>query len=423
MIDNLLKLGKENDINIEVFTSKTKEVAIETLNDTLMNFNIDNSVGYNIKAIYNGKSVNISCESLDNPIEIIENIKKNAVIIDNTNSNRLAENDYNQDERKVRDIDFKQIKENLLSLNNLKEKYSFLVNINSIVDYGYFEKRIDNLDHHLNDSYDFFQIMVSVSGKKDNVIKSKYVSLYVKDFDFDKVLSEVNKEIVNLEREFDAVSVKTNKYKVILTNKVVNSLLVTMQDMFDSKSIYLKLSLLSNDLGKKIFSDKISIVEEPLKESFIVNRHFDFEGTLTYNKDIVKNGVFVTALNDLEYAIKTDSKPTGNASGTYNYHLVSGDKSYNELVKLMNNGIIINNVEGLHAGINHFTGDISLQAEGLLIENGKIKKALNTIILSTNIKELLNNVIAVGNDLREFSSTSSAVSLLCDNITIAGNQE
>ena len=88
---------------------------------------------------------------------------------------------------------------------------------------------------------------------------------------------------------------------------------------------------------------------------------------------------------------------------------------------MLDNGIIINNIEGLHAGINHQTGDISLQSTGFMVENGKIVKALDMIILQTNIIELLTNVIEVGNDLYGINPNSSSVSLLLDNITISGN--
>ena len=84
-------------------------------------------------------------------------------------------------------------------------------------------------------------------------------------------------------------------------------------------------------------------------------------------------------------------------------------------------GVIINNVEGLHAGINTSTGDISLQSTGYLVKDGKVVKALDMIILQTNIFELLSNVIEVGNDFKEFSTSCAAVSLLLSDITISGN--
>ena len=183
----------------------------------------------------------------------------------------------------------------------------------------------------------------------------------------------------------------------------------------------MKLSFLTDKLNQKVFSDKISIVEEPLNAEFVSTRAFDDEGTLTYNKEYVLNGVFKKTYNSLEYALKNKEKPTGNSYGVRNFHLVAGNKSYTQLINTMENGIIINRIEGMHSGINMRSGDISLQATGLLVEQGKVTKTLNMIILQSNILEILNNVLEVGNDLEEFNSTISSPSLLLHDITICGS--
>ena len=124
---------------------------------------------------------------------------------------------------------------------------------------------------------------------------------------------------------------------------------------------------------------------------------------------------------NLYSSLKLNMSPTGNAGGTSNMYIVPGDKSYDELVKELDNGIIISECHSLHAGINYQTGDISLQSDGFLVENGKIVRALDMIILQTNFFDIFSNVIKVGNDLKEFSRAGSGVSLLLENITISGN--
>ncbi|MBR1416580.1 MAG: TldD/PmbA family protein [Bacilli bacterium] len=422
MINDLINIANKEGILLEVYNVKSKSVNIETLNDKLINYNISDDNSYKIKSIINNKTIVLNYESLENPENIIDTIKHNANVIDNDNKNSLTENDYTMENRKEKnDIDFSVVKKELLRFNDYKDKYPFLLNIDSSISYEEINVSIDNLKHHLNDSYNYIYVYISLSGKKNNIVKTKLVNEYYDNFDIDDLKNKIEKAIKELELEFSATSVFTNKYKVLLDNNVVKSILYNMSNMFDAKSMFMKLSILSDKLNQKIFSDKITILEEPLNPKFIVNRHFDNEGTLMYNKEIVKNGIFKTAFNNLEYAYKTNSKPTGNASGFYNLHIKEGNKSYNELIKELDNGIIITQVEGLHAGINHITGDISLQSEGLLVENGQIKKALNLIILSTNIKELLNNVIEVGNDLKEFGYSISSPSLLVDNITISGS--
>ena len=116
------------------------------------------------------------------------------------------------------------------------------------------------------------------------------------------------------------------------------------------------------------------------------------------------------------------TKIAGNSFGIRNMYLVPGEISESDLLKKLNNGFYINNLMGLHSGINHVTGDISLQCEGFVIENGKMTRGLNQVILATNIFELLNNVKEIASDLEFFSSYGGAASILVENITIAGKE-
>lgn len=422
MITNLINLAKEKDIKLEVCTFSENDYSVETLNDELIKFNITKQNEYTIKALYNDKVINIVTEKIDNPDEIINKIINNAKLIDNDNKNRLCENDFEVESREYKEIDFNNIKEELFKLNKeYHDKYPFIINIDMGVDYDVIERIIDNDKHHMKDKYASLYMFASISGKKNDVVKSQVVSIYDKEFNLNRVKDEFDKAIKKLEDLFNATSIKTDKYKVLIDNYVINKIIYTFANSFYEKSLDMKVSPFAGKLGKKIFSDKITIMEEPVNEKFVVNKHFDQEGSLTYNKEIIKDGVFKTAFNTLEYAIKNNTKPTGNANMICNLNIKPGNLSYDELVKSMDNGVIINNVEGLHAGINTSTGDISLQSTGYLVDKGKKVKALDMIILQTNIFELLSNVIEVGNDFKEFSMYCAAVSLLLSDITISGN--
>lgn len=421
MINELISLAKKNNIDIEILTDECKEYSVDVLNKELQNFDINKELTYQIKAIYNDKMIILDVENLNNPDEIIKTIINNATLIDNDNKNRLCDSDYKLNTDKSIKIDINNIKNELLNLDDFRKDYPYIVNIES--GFSYIENKcsIDNKDHHMDDMYAYLRVGAFISARKGDINKTVYFTIYDNKFDITKIRKEFEKHIKELGLALDATSIKTNKYKVILNNNVVNNIIGSFASAFYEKRLDMKLSPLTDKVGKKVFSDKITIVEEPLNEKFIVNEHFDSEGVLTYNKTIVDKGVFKLPLNTLEYAIKNNTKPTGNASGTSNIYIVPGNKSYDELVKELDNGIIISECHSFHAGVNYQTGDISLQSDGFLVENGKIVRALDMIILQTNLFDIFSNVIEVGNDLREFSRRSSGVSLLLNDITISGN--
>ena len=103
-----------------------------------------------------------------------------------------------------------------------------------------------------------------------------------------------------------------------------------------------------------------------------------------------------------------------------NFYIEPGDKSLEELFAMANNGFYLTDVQGLHAGINVINGDFSLQAQGYEIVDGKLGNPVNLIVASGNIKKLLNEVVAIGNDLNFKTGNIGAPSLLVKEIAISG---
>lgn len=421
MVKKLIDLAKKANMALEVCSKKEYSAQIEVLNSNLKNFYVASTTRYQIKAIKDGKCCFFTTEDLSNPDYIIKELDKAFLLSDNDNINRLSNNSYELRKESFIKPDFKKVKEDLLSLDGLREEYPYIKNIEASYAYNYMDINIENANNFMEDSNYNNNIMVSVSGVKDNVVKSDYISIYTKYYDFETIKNKVRELVQYIAAKFAETSISTNKYNVLLKNNVVKDILTTFIPAFSTRNINMKLSFLTDKLNQKVFSDKISIVEEPLNAEFVSTRAFDDEGTLTYNKEYVLNGVFKKTYNSLEYALKNKEKPTGNSYGVRNFHLVVGNKSYTQLINTMENGIIINRIEGMHSGINMRSGDISLQATGLLVEQGKVTKTLNMIILQSNILEILNNVLGVGNDLEEFNSTISSPSLLLHDITICGS--
>ena len=104
-------------------------------------------------------------------------------------------------------------------------------------------------------------------------------------------------------------------------------------------------------------------------------------------------------------------------------YLKPGMKSYQELIKSIDKGVIIINVQGLHAGANPVSGDFSLSASGYVIENGAIARPVEQITIAGNFIDLLKDIEELGRDLRmnlPGSSHIGAPSLKIKALDIAG---
>ncbi|MFA7127527.1 MAG: metallopeptidase TldD-related protein, partial [Bacilli bacterium] len=198
--------------------------------------------------------------------------------------------------------------------------------------------------------------------------------------------------------------------------------------MFSGESAIKKITPLIGKEEQSIASKKITIVDAPLKKDAIFTHPFDDEGVACYDKKVVDKGVFKTFLHNLKTAQYFNTHSTGNGfkqganvgvSGT-NFYIAPGRTSKEKLIESIKEGLLITELDGLHAGVNVISGDFSLKASGFHIVNGEITRPVSLIVMSGNFFSLLNKVEAVGNDLYLSVNGIGAPSIKIKKIAISG---
>ncbi|HYM33849.1 MAG TPA: metallopeptidase TldD-related protein, partial [Steroidobacteraceae bacterium] len=89
-----------------------------------------------------------------------------------------------------------------------------------------------------------------------------------------------------------------------------------------------------------------------------------------------------------------------------------------ELMRKMNRGLMVTELMG--HGVNGVTGDYSRGAAGYWIENGAIAYPVHEITIAGNLKDMLANIVAVGNDIDTRGGIRTG-SILLGEMTVAGN--
>lgn len=95
-----------------------------------------------------------------------------------------------------------------------------------------------------------------------------------------------------------------------------------------------------------------------------------------------------------------------------------GRKKLEALCDGIRKGIFIVDLMGVHTA-NPVTGDFSLGASGILIENGKLTHPVRGFAVAGNILELFKKMTDVGNDLKAFGSVS-APSVRVSELSMSG---
>ena len=278
----------------------------------------------------------------------------------------------------------------------------------------------------LKSKTNYYQIYAQVTAKDNDQVVSEgdmFIDNDFSKFDIDKWCDELASKAI---KKLNPIQVKSGKYKVLLNQDTVATLINKLLTSTSSEEIQKGSSILINKLNQQIASKKLTVYEKPLEKN-IFARSFDDEGVATYNKELIKNGVLKTYLYNLTTAKKDNVESTGNGymSGPKigisftNVIIKPGRQSFDETVSKIKKGIYITEISGIHAGLNSQSGEFNLQSQGYLIEDGKITKPLSLIVLSGNLFEMFNNIATICSDSKDILDTR-VPSILIKKLSVSG---
>jgi PmbA protein len=227
-------------------------------------------------------------------------------------------------------------------------------------------------------------------------------------------------------RRLNARRVATQRVPIVFAPEIARSLIGNIFEAANGDSIYRGASFWANQLGQQVASTNVTVIDDGTMPGLFGTAPFDGEGLPTRRTVIVENGILKNYLLNTYTARKLNMQSTGNASrglagtpgiGAGNLFLENGTISPQQLLADVKVGFYVTELMG--SGVNMVTGDYSRGAAGLWIENGELTFAVEEITIAGNLKEMLNNIAAIANDL-EFRGAVASPTLRIDGMTIAG---
>jgi PmbA protein len=211
---------------------------------------------------------------------------------------------------------------------------------------------------------------------------------------------------------------KTGHYPVLFEAPLASGLISSLVSAISGGNLYRKSSFLLDSLGQLIASPLINIEELPHLKKGLASSPFDNEGVLTKSRMLVENGVLQGYMLSSYSARKLGLQTTGNAGGAHNLVVQDTHQSFSDLLKMMDTGLLVTEVLG--HGLNMVTGDYSRGAAGFWVENGVIAYPVEEITIASNVKDMLKQIIAVGNDA-VIPSSKQTGSILIERMTVAAS--
>lgn len=427
LIDLLFEKAKEYKIDdMEAYITRESSMNLNIYEGELEKYIISEEENLSLRGVYQGKmgysyTEKLSPETLD---ELINNLIQYAENNDNEEIEHMSSTSdgikaFTEKENLLDECTVEDKIEYLLDLE--KKAYDLDKRVKTINSCSYSEstksiyiKNTKGLE--LEDSHTMGTINLSAVVEEGKDVQTGYshhmINRLTDEYKDKLIQSSVGDALAML----GARPIASGNYQVILRNNVAADMFSSFSDVFLASKVQENLSLMKGKLDSKLAVESLNIIENPLMENGKYCRNFDDEGTATYSKHLIENGVLKTFLHNKKTANKDKIESTGNGFKTShkgsigvmptNMYIAEGSKSLDEMMVSMDSGIIITDIHGLHAGINATSGDFSLSANGLLIEDGRVARPLAQITVAGNLYTMLNDILDIGRDTK-FSHPST----------------
>ena len=212
-------------------------------------------------------------------------------------------------------------------------------------------------------------------------------------------------------RMLGAKPVPSGRVPVILDSFVATGFLGVLAPALTAESVQKGRSVFAGQMGTKVASGVITLVDDGTMEGGVASAPFDGEGVPSSVTVLIKDGVLQSYLYNVYTAAKDGVQSTGNGIrgsfkstpevGATNFYIKPGDHAPEQLMADISSGFYVTEVMGMHTA-NPISGNFSVGASGIWIENGQFTRPVRGVALAGNINDVLNNIEGVGNDLSFF---------------------
>ena len=258
------------------------------------------------------------------------------------------------------------------------------------------------------------RIMASVFASKDNQKERESTSIgktlgyeILDDFDLEKEIKYISNLAV---KKLDAKVFKGGELPVIICPGFGAVIFhEACGHGLEATSVAPHLSVFSDDFGKKIASNKVTLIDDSTIKNSWGSYSVDDEGNCGNKNILIKDGILNSFLVDQFNSSLMNMKSNGcgrrenyrysTTSRMSNTYLAPGNDKIEDMIKSIDYGVYCESMSG--GSVNPSTGDFNFSVEtARLIENGKLTDYLKGVALIGNSKDILKNVEMVSDDLK-----------------------
>jgi PmbA protein len=247
------------------------------------------------------------------------------------------------------------------------------------------------------------------------------------EFDLDKAAREGADRATRL---LGATKPASGRFTVVLDPFVSAQFVSVIASTLNGESVVKGRSLFRDRLGEIVAPEHLTLVDDPTNAKAYTATDVDGEGLAARRNVLIDAGRLEQFTHNSYSARRAGTVSTGNAVrggfagtpgvGALALSLVPGERSQEDIVASVDNGVLVQSVQGMHSGVNPVSGDFSTGASGLMISGGALGAPVREFTIASTLQRMLLDIAEVGGDIEWLPMTAAGMTLVIHDVTVSG---
>jgi PmbA protein len=231
-------------------------------------------------------------------------------------------------------------------------------------------------------------------------------------------------------RMLGATKPPTRTVPVLFDRESSKSLIGVLVAGLSAEEVQKQRSLFAGKVGEQVGAPGLRLIDDGRLLDGGGAVPFDGEGVPTSRRVLISDGILTGYMHNTASAAREGAASTGNAArgsfkatpgiAPHNLFFEPGDADQAELIRRAGEGLLVQEVSGVHSGANPVTGDFSVGVSGLWFRGGELAEPVREVTVAAHLLDILKGITAVGSDLRFGAGSIGGASLLVGEMTVAG---
>lgn len=217
---------------------------------------------------------------------------------------------------------------------------------------------------------------------------------------------------------------------VVLDNRVTPTLLSVLASALNGEAVLKGRSFFAGREGEAVAVPSFTLVDDPTNPLAYGAIAYDGEGLATRRNELILDGVLQGFLYDT-YAGRRAGRQSNGAAGRAGFKgapsasaralaLAPGTGTQLDIISGIERGVLVQSISGVHSGVNPISGDFSVGAEGLLIQDGQLGAPVREFTIASTVQRMLQSITAVGADVEWLPGAAAGVTIAIDDMSLSG---